>query len=114
MGKHGLRTVAELSYHKAHFAARLIAEIDGYDIVSFGPFFKEFIVRCPGPVAEINDLLLNEYAVVGGYDLGQEYPTLADHMLICATEMNTREDIELLAEGLAEFANAGGDGWPSL
>jgi glycine dehydrogenase subunit 1 len=114
MGKHGLRKVAELSYHKAHFAARLISEIDGYDIMSFGPFFKEFIVRCPGPVAEINDLLLNEYAVVGGYDLGQEYPTLADHMLICATEMNTREDIELLAEGLAEFSNAGGDEWASL
>jgi glycine cleavage system P protein (glycine dehydrogenase) subunit 1 len=109
MGKHGLRTVAELSYHKAHFAARLIAEIAGYEIVFYGPFFKEFVVRCPYPVAEINELLLAEYGIVGGYDLGQEYPTLTDHMLICTTEMNTREDIEALAEGLGEFAIAGGD-----
>jgi glycine dehydrogenase subunit 1 len=109
MGKHGMRTVAELSYHKAHFAARQIGQLAGYEVVSFGPFFKEFVVRCPYPVAEINEVLLDEYAIVGGYDLGQDYPTLADHMLIAVTEMNTRDDIEALAEGLGEFAGLGGD-----
>jgi glycine dehydrogenase subunit 1 len=109
MGKHGLRTVAELCYHKAHYAARLIGELVDYKLVSYGPFFKEFVVRCPGPVAEVNKLLLDEYGIVGGYDLGMEYPTLADHMLICVTEMNSREDIEALAAGLEEFAGLGGD-----
>jgi glycine dehydrogenase subunit 1 len=109
MGKHGLRTVAELSYHKAHFAAHLISQIADFEIVSFGPFFKEFVVRCPYPIAEINELLLDEYAIVGGYDLGKDYAELANHMLIAVTEMNTREDIEALAEGLAEFSARGGD-----
>jgi glycine dehydrogenase subunit 1 len=109
MGKHGLRTVAELAYHKAHFAADLIGNLAGFEVVSFGPFFKEFVVRCPSPVAEINEVLLDEYAIVGGYDLGQDYPALADHMLVAVTEMNTREDIEALAEGLGEFAGLGGD-----
>lgn len=109
MGKHGLRTVAELCYHKAHYAARLIGELVDYKLVSHGPFFKEFVVRCPGPVTEVNELLLDEYGIVGGYDLGMEYPTLADHMLICVTEMNSHEDIEALAAGLEEFAGLGGD-----
>jgi glycine dehydrogenase subunit 1 len=109
MGKHGLRTVAELCYHKAHYAARLIGELADYKLVSYGPFFKEFVVRCPAPVAEVNELLLDEYGIVGGYDLGGEYPALADHMLICVTEMNTHEDIEALAAGLEEFAGLGGD-----
>ena len=109
MGKHGLRTVAELSYHKAHFAANLIGELGEYGIASYGPFFKEFVVRCPCPVSELNDLLLDEYGIVGGYDLGREYPALADHMLVCVTEMNTREDIEALAEGLDEIALFRGD-----
>ena len=32
MGKYGLRAVAELSYHKAHYAADRIAEIPGYSV----------------------------------------------------------------------------------
>src|SRR5512146_1593900 len=54
MGKYGLRAVAELSYHRAHFAADLIGKIDGYQVAASSPFFDEFVVRCPQPVAEIN------------------------------------------------------------
>jgi glycine dehydrogenase subunit 1 len=110
MGKQGLRKVAELSYHKAHFAARLIGELDGYEVASDWPFFKEFVVRCPGPVSRINELLRDEYGIVGGYDLGKDYPSLADHMLVCVTEMNTREEIEALAEGLEEGFDKSGVG----
>jgi glycine dehydrogenase subunit 1 len=57
----------------------------------------------PAPVAEINAFLL-EYGIIGGYDLGQDYPSLRDHMLIAVTEMNTKEEIDLLVEALKEFA----------
>ena len=33
------------------------------------PFFHEFVVKCPRPVAEINDKLI-EKGIIGGYDLG--------------------------------------------
>lgn len=100
MGRHGLRKVAELCYHKAHYAAQLVGEIRGFKVVPGAPFFHEFVVRCPIPVNEINNLLLREFGIIGGYDLGADYPDLADHMLICATEMNTRDDIENLANAL--------------
>ncbi|MGB9800576.1 MAG: aminomethyl-transferring glycine dehydrogenase subunit GcvPA [Thermanaerothrix sp.] len=104
VGKEGLRQVAELCYHKAHYAADRIAQIRGYHVLNQRPFFHEFVVKCPKPVAEINNYLL-DYGILGGYDLGQDYPALKDHMLIAVTEMNSREEIETLAEYLEEFAH---------
>ena len=105
MGKHGLRKVAELSWHKAHYAAQQIAQLDGYEVVTDKPFFKEFVVKCPRPVAEINQYLLEEYGIIGGYDLSREYPGLGDAMLLCVTEMNTREEIDDLVTALGEAAS---------
>jgi glycine dehydrogenase subunit 1 len=103
MGKHGLRKVAELCYHKAHYAAELIDQIGGYKVDQSKPFFKEFVVTCPWPVSDIN-LHLLEYVIIGGYELGKAYPNRKDQMLIAVTEMNTREEIEDLATALAEVA----------
>ncbi len=101
MGKSGLRKVAELCYHKAHYAARRIAAIPGFDLVGDKPFFKEFVVRCPRPPSEINEALL-ERGIIGGYDLGRDYPHLENSMLFCVTEMNTRAEIDRLVEALEE------------
>lgn len=103
LGKHGMQQVAELCYHKAHYAASQIEKLDGYSLWNRGPFFHEFVLRCPKPVAEINQHLL-EHAILGGYDLGIDYPELANHMLIAVTEMNSRDDIDLLVEVLAEVS----------
>ena len=103
MGKSGLRKVAELCYHKAHYAARQIATIPGFDLVGDKPFFKEFVVRCPRPPGEINQALL-ERGIIGGYDLGRDYPHLENCMLLCVTEMNTRAEIDRLVEALEEVA----------
>ncbi len=104
MGKQGLRRVAEMSYHKAHYAAKRIAEVEGFEVLSTWPFFKEFVVKCPAPVAEINDYLLDEWGIIGGYDLSQDYPDLENAMLLCVTEMNTREEIDDLVSAFEEIA----------
>lgn len=104
MGKHGLRKVAELCWHKAHFAADEIDKLKGYKVDRSQPFFKEFVVECPKPVREINDYLLDEYGIIGGYDLEKAYPQRKNQMLIAVTEQNTHTEIEDLAQGLAEVA----------
>ncbi|HLA97234.1 MAG TPA: aminomethyl-transferring glycine dehydrogenase subunit GcvPA [Anaerolineales bacterium] len=101
LGKHGLRQVSELCYHKAHYAARQISQLEGYELWNSTPFYHEFVVRCPLPVEEINAYLL-ENGILGGYDLGQDYPELESHVLLAVTEMNSREEIDLLVETLAE------------
>jgi glycine dehydrogenase subunit 1 len=69
-----------------------------------GLFFKEFVVRCPAPVKAINDFLLEEWGIIGGYDLARDYPGLQNHMLLCVTEVIRREEIDALVEALAEAA----------
>ena len=91
MGKYGLRKVAELCYHKAHYAAEQIGELAGYERGHDRAVLQGVRRAVPAPVAEINHVLLDEYGIIGGYDLGQDYPALKDHMLVCVTEMNTRE-----------------------
>ena len=97
MGKQGMREVAELCYHKAHYAAERIGALDGYSLVFRAPFFHEFAVRGPKPAAELASDL-SEAGIIGGYDLGRDYPDLRDTTLFCVTERNTRADIDLLAE----------------
>ncbi len=100
MGKEGLRQVAELCFHKAHYAAQRIAGIPGFG-GPFGEFFKEFVVKTPLPPQEVNAKLW-ERGIVGGYDLGRDYPELADGLLLCVTEMNPKEEIDALVEALKE------------
>ena len=103
MGKRGLRQVAELCYHKAHYAARRIAALPGFELADEAPFFKEFAVRCPMPVKTLNDELLEEWGIIGGLDLGHFYPDRKDQMLLCVTEMNTQGEIDYLVEALEEI-----------
>jgi glycine dehydrogenase subunit 1 len=103
LGKSGLRRVAELCYHKAHYAARKIHRLPGYRVHLEHEFFNEFVVECPRPVSEIN-AALREQGIIGGYDLSREYPHLGNAMLIAVTEMNTREQIDALVEALRQSA----------
>jgi glycine dehydrogenase subunit 1 len=102
MGKQGLRQVAELCYHKAHYAASRISRLAGYDVIGDRPFFKEFVVRCPRPVDETLRILLDEWDILGGYDLGLDYTEMTDHLLVCVTEMNSRESIDTFVAALEE------------
>jgi glycine dehydrogenase subunit 1 len=100
MGKQGLREVAELCYHKAHYLAGALAAVPGHAVLGAAPFFNEFVVRCPRPVAEVNDRLLRA-GIIGGYDLGADYPALGQAMLLAVTELNGRADLDRLVEVLA-------------
>jgi glycine dehydrogenase subunit 1 len=100
MGKSGLHRVAELCYHKAHYAAQKIAALPGFKVTD-RPFFKEFVVHCPRDPAEINEKLL-DYKIVGGYPLGKDYSYMKGAMLLCVTEMNGKEQIDRLVAALEE------------
>ena len=98
VGKHGLRQIAETCYQRAHYAAERIAALPGYSLAFEAPFFKEFTVRCPKPVAQIQARLL-ERAIIGGLDVSDR---VENGMLLCVTEANTREEIDRLVEALRE------------
>jgi len=91
-GKQGLRELAEQNLAKAHYLANeLSLEFDG-------PFFNEFVARTDARSPEqINSDLL-ERKIVGGLPLGRFYPELSNCMLLCATEMNKQQDMDVVGE----------------
>jgi len=97
LGPHGLRRVAELSYARAHDLARRIASIPGYTVEDDEPWFCEFVVRTPRPVDEINRALL-EHNIIGGLDVSD----VRNRMLLCATEMNSDDELDRLVGALSE------------
>jgi glycine dehydrogenase subunit 1 len=85
-GKQGLRELAEQNLAKSHYLAAKL------DRRFTGNFFNEFVVRAPESINK--DLLKKK--IIGGLPLGRFYPELADSMLLCATEMTKRTDMDLL------------------
>ncbi len=98
-GKQGLRELALQNMAKARYLAQALAAKGAKPAFS-GRYFNELVVRPAGSPADVNAKAL-EGGIVGGLDLGRFYPELDGAMLVCATEMNTREQIDRFAEAFA-------------
>ena len=98
-GKEGLRELATQNVAKARYLARAL-EAKGAEPVFTGPYFNELVVRPAKPPDAINAKALED-KIVGGLDLARFYPELEGAMLVCATEMNTREQMDRFAEAFA-------------
>jgi len=96
MGKKGLKEVASQSYHKAHYLARKIDELNGFEVANKGNFFHEFVVETEKETAEIKEKMLKE-DILPGYDL-KEYGKNA--LLIAVTEKRTKEEMDKFVEKL--------------
>jgi glycine dehydrogenase subunit 1 len=91
-GKQGLRELASQNLAKAHYlGARVKRRFSA-------PYFNEFVVSTPDADG-VNRKLL-ERNIVGGLALKRFYPELEDALLLCATEMSRREDMDVVAEVL--------------
>lgn len=95
MGGEGLGRAAQLSMSKAHYLANRLCERKEFTMTYPGEFFNEFVTDFTGNV----DYLLSELeqrGILGGYPLGE------GRILWCATEMNSREEIETLLRSIEE------------
>ena len=97
-GKLGLRELALQNAAKAHYLAGTLRPAFA------GKFFNEFVVRCGNPEAANRALLKKK--IIGGLPLGRFYPELADAMLVCATEMTRRAEMDELSQTLRAAATA--------
>jgi glycine dehydrogenase subunit 1 len=91
LGKN-LRRLAELNLQKAHYLRSRLVALSGWGNVFSGPVFNEFVLRCPDP--RLMNGRLQERGIMGGYDMGRDYPELGDCLLFCVTEMVSKEDMD--------------------
>jgi glycine dehydrogenase subunit 1 len=102
LGKSGLKEVAMQCMQKSHYAFDQLTKDGKYKSVFNKPFFKEFVVSSNASVKDINAALLDNQ-ILGGYDLGSEYPSYKNSMLICVTEKRTKCEIDKLTSVLEGF-----------
>jgi glycine dehydrogenase subunit 1 len=69
------------------------------------PVFHEQVLRLPAPTADVLRSLA-AHNILGGYDLGLDYPELGAALLVCATELRTEEDMGNYERKLARIIAA--------
>ena len=101
LGKNGAKEMAIANIQKANYAKKAFIG-NGLEVVFESPVFNEFVVKLNKPVKEINQKLLASN-IIGGYDLGRDYPELQNHMLIAVTELRTKEEIDTFVTELGDY-----------
>lgn len=104
LGKQGLKEVAELCLHKAHYLNAQLIRSGKFKPVFTAPFFKEFVVESVCPPETLNDSLLSD-RIVGGYALQRNYPELEKGWLLAVTEKRTRQEIDRFAERAVSYCD---------
>ena len=100
LGPHGLRELGELCTGLAAYARERVGLPAVFPDKTT---FKEFAVRVGRPADEVV-AAAREHGVNPGYPLRRDYPGMEDALLVCVTEKRTTEEIDRLAEVLAEVA----------
>jgi len=95
MGRDGLTEVANHCHGKADYLRKALCGIPGFEPTHEGPFFNEFVTATPVPAENLMNIL-EERGILGGLPLPD------GDILWCATEMNTRAQMDELAQILRE------------
>jgi len=98
LGPDGLRELGETCLALAEHAKERLGRPLAF---SDKPTFKEFAVRVARPAQDVVREA-RERGVHPGYALGRDYPGLDDVLLVALTERRTPEEIDRLADVLAE------------
>lgn len=94
VGPAGLKKAAQLCTSKAHYLAEGLAESGLPLVYGSQPFFHEFLTECKDPSALLAALQNRE--ILGGLPV-------SDHEILwCATELNTKEEMDTVIETAKE------------
>ncbi len=102
MGRKGLKKLALMNLSAAEYLKEVLGKKGIYPLFS-GPTFNEFAVRLPVPGSKADEAV-SSGGMVGGYDLGRDYPELSGGYLLCTTECVTAKACNRLAELLGRLS----------
>ncbi|MBW2269146.1 MAG: aminomethyl-transferring glycine dehydrogenase subunit GcvPA [Deltaproteobacteria bacterium] len=102
-GRRGLRALAELNLAKAEYAKARVRENPALSLPLEAPTFNEFVVGVPDVAAALERARADR--LLGGLDLAPYAPDLGPALLVCTTELVSREAIDRLVAALAGDAS---------
>lgn len=92
LGPAGFKETALRAYHNAHYLFTQLANL-GLKPLYQGPFFIEFVFKLPKPASFYQSKLIAK-GIFPGFDLGRIDPCLNDSLLICATEVFSKTELD--------------------
>ncbi|MCK5850763.1 MAG: aminomethyl-transferring glycine dehydrogenase subunit GcvPA, partial [Kiritimatiellae bacterium] len=101
LGKHGLKTVANLCLTKTAYAKERIKAIPNVEVMESSPTFNEFTVKLPIDAGDVAGMMV-ERGIAPGLPLGRFYPGMENYLLVAITEKRTKHEIGNFAETLEE------------
>jgi glycine dehydrogenase subunit 1 len=102
LGDKGFRHLAKLNHQKACELADRLSVISGVELLTSN-FFNEFTLRLSKNANEVVENLAAK-GILGGIPASRLYGagTMENLLLVTATETNTEQDMDQLAQALAE------------
>lgn len=98
LGKEGFAKLAELNFAKSEYAKKQFQN-SNFKLRFNGPTFNEFVVDLGRPADDAAADLAKE-GIFAGLPLGRFYPELANCLLVCTTELNSKDEIDRLVKTL--------------
>ncbi len=101
MGDVGLQSIARQCHNGIVKLLDGIKDVKGVERRFLAPVFHEAVIKLPKPAAQVL-LRMQDDGILGGYDLGEVHPSLADCMLTNVTETKTDADIASFLSSLQQ------------
>jgi len=102
LGAAGLERVAAACHANTRRLGEKLCDIPGVEPLFDGAIFHEQALRLPAPAADVLRSLA-AHDLLGGFELGLDYPELDPAILVCATEVRTEEDMDAFKTKLARI-----------
>jgi len=96
LSKDGFSALARTNAANARAAFERLSACRGVEPAFATPFFNEFALKLERPTSDVLRDLRRE-DIIGGLDLSRFYPEMNNHLLVCVTELNSREQVEAFA-----------------
>jgi glycine dehydrogenase subunit 1 len=106
LGAQGLRRVAQACRANLQALLDRLERGAGVRRRFSAPVFHEAVIALDAPAAQILERM-REQRLLGGLAVGDDYPELADSILVCATETKTSGDLDRYVEALIAARAAG-------
>lgn len=104
LGKRGIRELATRNLQTAYALKKSLVKA-GFHIVDDGPSFNEFVVELPIDAKQASKQLLKA-GIIGGLPLGTFDESRSNQMLVCATELRTKEELDQFVTALGGLTHA--------
>lgn len=101
LGRRGMRQLALYNFYKTNYLREQLSKIPGLNLKFKGPVFNEFVLELPVSPARLEPYF-RENKIIPGLALEGDYSELKNCLLVCATEVHSREALDKLVEVMSE------------